>query len=141
MKWFSNLWNKAERSASSFRWTLLAFVLAGGLIAALVVWQLLETSPTRWCILANDTGNTCQPILLRLLDIKDHSLMGLLTILGLTVLSVVVVALGVKVQGTGPGGITVDIESEKTTVSTEPGTTTTATVEVKTPPTPEAPTS
>lgn len=103
----------------NFRWTIAAFVAAGALIAALVVWQLWELTPTRWCALADNTsqdGNACLTALLRVLDLKDHALIGLMAILGITVVSVVVVALKVSVRGSGPGGFEVDIGADETEV-------------------------
>lgn len=123
----------------NFRWTLVAFALCGGLIAALVVWQLWELTPQRWCALAENTAgdvnsNACLSALLRILDLKDHALIGLLVILGITVVSVVVVALKVNVKGSGPGGFEVDIGADETQVR-EPDTG--ASVTIPTPPSEE----
>lgn len=106
---------------ATLRWILIAFALCGLLIATLVVWQLAETTPARWCVIAKagspDEGASCLAILLKLLEIKQWAVLALLTILGLTVLSVVVVALGVKINANGPGGFAVDVSADQTTVS------------------------
>lgn len=110
----------------NFRWTLIAFALCGALIASLVIWQLWELTPTRWCALAENTAgdtnsNACLAALLRILDLKDHALIGLMVILGITVVSVVVVALKVNVKGSGPGGFEVDIGADQTVVRNHEG--------------------
>jgi hypothetical protein len=111
-----------EAGKGRFRWTVIAFALAGLLISALVVWQLYETAPRIWCEMAKEGHNDqCVQILLRLLDIKDHSLMGLLGILGLTVASLTAIALGLKISAGGPGDMHVDVGADRTTVDTPGG--------------------
>jgi hypothetical protein len=118
---------------SRYAWTLIAFAAAGLLMAGLVIWQLIESSPGVWCHIADSTDTNlrgaCLSVLLKLLDLKDHALMGLLTILGITVVSVVAVALGVKISAAGPGGTNVSVGSEKTIVDNGD-----AKVEIPTPP-------
>lgn len=105
---------------SRYGWTIIAFIIAGVFISGLVIWQLMETAPAYWCALADQTSEglrtACYNVLLRLLDIKDHAIVGLLTILGITVASVVAVALGVKISGTGPGGTSVNVGADETRV-------------------------
>lgn len=104
-----------------YRWTILAFAAAGFLIAGLVVWQLMETTPARWCVLAKqgspELATGCFNVLLKLLEIKDHALMMLIGVLAITIISIVVVALGVRINGAGPGGFSVDVGADKTKVS------------------------
>lgn len=105
----------------ALRWTLIAFALCGFLIAALVVWQLSETTPARWCVIAKSGSPgedaSCLAILLKLLELKQYTVLSLLAILGLTVLSVVVVALGVRINANGPGGFQVDVSADQTKIS------------------------
>jgi hypothetical protein len=105
---------------SRYAQMLLAFIFVTLLISGLAVWQLHESTPTRWCVLAqgtsSDQANACLQVLLKLLDIKDHAVIGLLVILGLLVTAVVVVALGVRVAGSAPGGVSVDVSSSETKV-------------------------
>ncbi|MGN6819307.1 MAG: hypothetical protein ACTHJR_11625 [Sphingomonas sp.] len=112
-------------STSRYRWTIIAFVFAGFISAAFAGWQLFETSPRVWCVLAKEgsaeTRAACLSVLLRLLDIKDHAVIGLLVILGLTILSVVVVALGVKLKGHGPGDLGFDIDRDDDTQTVRAG--------------------
>ncbi len=106
---------------SRYAWTIVAFILAGLFISGLLVWQLMETGPAVWCKIAetaNDTRVTgCYGILLKLIDVKDHTIIGLLAILGITVISIVAVALGVKISAQGPGSTSVNIGRENTNIS------------------------
>lgn len=104
------------------RWVVLAFVMAGLLVSGLMVWQLYETTPARWCAVAM-TGSPeittgCYTLLMRLLDIKDHVVLGLMTILGLTVASLTAIALGLNIKVAGPAGTSVDIGVDDTKVTT-----------------------
>jgi len=96
------------------RWFVVAFVLAGALMSVLLAWQLGETTPKNWCILAKqgspELAGSCVTILLHLLDIKDHVVIGLLAIVGLSVLSLAVVALGVRISAEGPGGLKANVD-------------------------------
>jgi len=104
-----------------YRWTIFAFALAGLLNAALVAWQLYETTPARWCgVVINGSPEMttgCFSLLLKLLELKDHALMMLISVLALTILSVVAVALNVRIKAEGPGGLNVDVGSDKTVVT------------------------
>jgi ABC-type cobalamin transport system permease subunit len=93
-------------AGSRFRWIVLAFVFAGLAVAGLLIWQLYETSPARWCYIANANGiqEGCFQVLIKLIEVKDHAITGLLAILGATVLSVVAVTLKVRIDVTGPAG-------------------------------------
>jgi hypothetical protein len=107
-------------SAGRLRWFIVAFCLSGALMAGLLAWQLAETSPARWCVLAKqgspEMATSCVTILMKLLEIKDHVVIGLLGIVGLSVLSLAVVALGVRLGVAGPGGLSANIGAETTTV-------------------------
>lgn len=108
---------------SRYGWTIIAFVLAGLFVGALVVWQLFETSPSVWCALAdNGTENlrgACLSVLLKLLEVKDHALIGLIVILGITVLSVVAVALRLKISASGPGNTHIDVGADQTRIEAD----------------------
>lgn len=106
------------------RWTLWAFVAAGFLVAALLIWQLYGLTPASWCGIAkvgteNDRISACLTVLVRLLTIKDHVLIGLLTLLGISFVSLTVVVLGVSVKGTAPGGASIDVGPDTTHIATE----------------------
>lgn len=99
--------------SSRFRWIVLAFIASGGLVAGLLIWQLLETSPNKWCSYVGEaTPQGCFDVLLKLIDVKDTAIIGLLTILGLTVASVVAVTLRVKIDIQGPGGTGGNIQGD-----------------------------
>lgn len=107
-------------TSRAVRWTILAFVFIMLVINGLLIWQLSETSPAKWCALAKLTspeGTTaCSTMLLKLLDIKDHLVQGLLIIEGILTLSLTAVALGVNIKGTGPGGMSIDVGAEDTKI-------------------------
>lgn len=104
-----------------FRWVIYAFGVAGALMMAVLIWQLYDLTAARWCVLAKqgspELATGCVTMLVRLLDLKDHVLIGLLAIVGLTVLSLAAVALGVRVGFSGPGGLSANVEADKTTVT------------------------
>lgn len=132
--------DKPEKSSiwkSRYGWTIIAFILAGVFVGGLVVWQLYETSPSVWCMLAEDTSEnlrgSCLSVLLKLLDIKDHAIIGLLIILGITVVSVVAVALGLKISASGPGNTQIDVGADKTRIEADG-----ANVTIPTPPSEKA---
>jgi hypothetical protein len=108
-------------STLRFRWVVYAFVAAGLLMAAMLGWQLYDLTPARWCVLATqgspDLATGCVTMLVKLLDIKDHVMIGLLAIVGLSVLSLAAVALGVRLGFTGPGGLSANVGADKTTVT------------------------
>ena len=95
-----------------FRWVIVAFALCGFLVAGLLIWQLMETSPAKWCAVANVneiSASGCFQLLLSLVEVKDHAIIGLLTILGITVIAVVAVTLKLKIQAEGPGGTGINV--------------------------------
>jgi hypothetical protein len=117
-----------------FRWVILAFIFYGMVNAGLLIWQLSETSPFRWCSAAdvNDvSASGCFTLLLKLLEIKDHTILGLLGIMGLTALAVVIVTLKVRMDIEGPGGLKAKIDENQTTIEDSEGT---SSVTIPTPP-------
>jgi uncharacterized membrane protein len=106
-----------------YRWTVFAFLAAAVIVAGLVVWQLYETTPARWCAIAvagsPESTTGCYQLLMRLLELKDHAVLSLLAILGLLVLSLTAIALGVGIKASGPGGTSIDIGAEQTKVTSD----------------------
>lgn len=105
-----------------FRWVVISFMLAGLLTMGMLGWQLYETTPARWCSVAAvgspEIATGCVNILLKLLDLKQTAVMGLLLIVGLTVISLAAVALRLNIKATaGAGGFSADIGADKTVVS------------------------
>jgi peptidoglycan/LPS O-acetylase OafA/YrhL len=103
------------------RWFVIAFVAAGLLMSGFLWWQLSEITPDKWCQLAKqgspELAGSCASILLRLLDLKDHTIIGLLFMLGLSFLSLAVVALGVHISAEGPAGLKTEVSAETTSVT------------------------
>ncbi len=99
------------KQGTNFRWVLLAFAVSALFMAGIVVWQLAGLSPSLYCRIDGKTD--CTGLLIALLGVKDNALIASFTILGITVLCIVVVALGVNIKATGPGGSSVDL-GEKT---------------------------
>lgn len=112
---------EAHSNTLRFRWVVYAFIAAGLLMTLILAWQLFDLTPGRWCVLAKqgspDLGAGCVAMLIKLLEIKDHVMIGLLIIVGLTVLSLAAVALGVRLGFTGPGGLSANVEADTTTVT------------------------
>jgi hypothetical protein len=106
---------------SKYNWTIGAFSLAGAVTMIMLAWQLFESTPARWCAIAlagsPETNSACAGILLKLLENKDHVNLGLLTIVGVSILALAAVALNVGIKVQGPGGVNVDIGSEDTKVT------------------------
>lgn len=116
------------------RWFVIAFLMAGFFMSALLVWQLWDVTPARWCAIAqsqNEVQAACLSILLKLLDLKNNVVIGLLAIVGISVLSLAVVALRIRIDAAGPGGLTANIGADKTVISDTDGL---STVEIPTPP-------
>lgn len=108
---------------SRYGWTIIVFLILTIFVGGLIVWQLLGNSAHDWCQLAEDSSDNvrgaCLTLLLSLLNIKDHAIIGLLTILGIIVASVVAVALGVHISAGGPGNTSVNIGTENAEVRGE----------------------
>lgn len=101
-------------------WTLWAFVAAAFVVVGLLSWQLFGLTPERWCGIARNASSpdaiarlgACINVLTQLLAIKDHTVIGLLILLGVMVLGVVAVALGVRVSANAPGGVGIDVSAD-----------------------------
>lgn len=105
-----------------FRWVVAAFALAGSAMTGLLGWQLFDNTPAYWCAVAKvssaEATTACVTILLELLKNKDHVNLGLLVIVGLTVLSLAAVALGVRIEAKGSAeGFETKIGPDNTTVT------------------------
>lgn len=104
----------SETAHKEFKWTTFAFGLAGAFSCALLVWQLWTLSPGHWCGLAQVTTPEgiagCLTTLTKILTVKDHVLIGLMSIVGITILGLTAVALGVRLNVSVPGGGTAQVE-------------------------------
>ncbi|MBO9380233.1 hypothetical protein GG804_26055 [Sphingomonas histidinilytica] len=97
-----------------FRWTVWVILIGALAMGATLVWQLYGLTPARWCVVpinaakmagARPIAEDCTTIVLRLLDLKDHAITGLLIVLGLSFVAMVVTLLGARINFNGPGGI------------------------------------
>lgn len=124
---------KNALSKTRYGWTIIAFGVVVAFVMGLMVWQLLETSPPFWCKVAEDAAldvrGACFSLIKDLIPVKDHTIIGLMSILGIAFISLTAVALGVRINAHGPGGTSVDVGAETTVVSNGD-----AKVEVHTPP-------
>lgn len=118
---------------SRTRWFISAYVASGALMISLLAWQLFETTPARWCVLAKqgspELATGCVTILMRLLDLKDHVNIGLMVIAGMSVAALAALATGQRLSVNGPGGLSANVGAETTTVTDGE-----STVKIPTPP-------
>jgi len=109
-------------------WRNAFFYFAALFVFGLIIWQLVTLEPpTKWCPV--DNLSVCYTALIRVLDIKDHALIGLLGVLGVIVVGSMVVSYRLNVNaGGGAEGFHVDIQQDHTTVQTPGGTVSVPTV-------------
>lgn len=127
------------RTTRAFKWTIIAFGLFSLAILGIIIWQLDQTSPGRYCGLAQVTSpegsNACVSLLLKILEVKGNVLYAMTAIIGVVIIALTVVAVGVGVKvSASTTGLNVDIDQVNTTVTDNAG----SSVVVPTPPT-EAP--
>jgi hypothetical protein len=76
----------------TWQWKQVAILGSGPMLTLILIWQLWTIDPHQWCSVATESGfrvgdrirklEVCKEILLELLNLKDHTLIGLLVILG-----------------------------------------------------------
>jgi hypothetical protein len=102
------------RHSYAFNWTVAAIIVGGLIMGALLFWQLHGLTPSRWCGVALGAAKLagemhlvdgCRDIILRLLDLKDHAIIGLLGVVGLSFLVMVVMTFKARITFSGPGGV------------------------------------
>lgn len=104
-------------------WQLYAIISAAPAIVALLVWQLGTLTPQEWCGVAVGASKAahaiggpalrpedCGSILLKLLDIKNTTIIGLLIALVVSYLLLVVDRIGAGLHIQGPNGLGLDIK-------------------------------
>ncbi len=108
-----------KRTESAIRWNIIAAVAGGPIITGVLIWQLWDLTPAKYCTMvlgaAKDDVHGADfyvGCIVKLLEIKDHVLIGLLAIIGISFVSVVIVAIKGKVSATGPGGIEITVGGE-----------------------------
>lgn len=107
------------RTQTAIRWNILAVMLGGPAITAVLVWQLWDLTPAKYCTLVlgaakgeADGADFYVGCIVRLLDLKDHVIIGLLAIVGISFIATVVVAIKAKVSASGPAGISITVEGD-----------------------------
>lgn len=102
---------------------MIMFVITMIFLGGMLWWQIDATAPGYWCKLAADTtpenSTGCFQVLLKLVDVKDNTITGLMVILGLAVAGLISVALGLNIKASGPGGTSVDINERETKIDTD----------------------
>lgn len=105
-----------QEVARSNRLRLYAIILGGPVITGLLIWQLSTLSPKYWCqtsfnvALADGSGlvdalKACLALQVRILDIKDHAIIGLLMVMGIVYFVLVFSQWKMRAEVHGPGGV------------------------------------
>jgi hypothetical protein len=101
------------KQRKSVLWTVYTFLALCAFNMGMLIWQLWGMTPNKWCFVAKAGSPTdpasCFNTLARLLDIKDHIVIGLLGTMAIIMISLAVVVLKVFVKVDAPGGISVNV--------------------------------
>ena len=105
-----------KRTENAIRWNIIAAMAGGPIITGVLIWQLWGLTPGRYCTMIlgatkrdSHAADFYVGCIVKLLEIKDHVLIVLLAIIGISFVSVVIVAIKGKVSATGPGGIGITV--------------------------------
>jgi len=94
-------------------WTIFVFLFLCAFIVGLIVWQFWGLTPNNWCMVAKlgdkADPSACFNVLIKLLDLKDHIVVGLTATLAVIIVSLAVVVLKIYVKAGGPGGLNLDV--------------------------------
>lgn len=102
------------RHSNAFNWTVGAIIGGGMFMGIMLVWQLYGLVPAKWCAVPVSASKLthqkpviedCVAIVLRILDLKDHAIIGLLGVIGIAFLVMVVMNFKARITFSGPGGI------------------------------------
>jgi len=98
-------------------WRSLFFYLMALSVMVLLIWQLwLLEPPEKWC--PAKRLDICFTAYTKNLEIRDHAIIGLMAVLAVVVIGSMVISYGLRVSADGPGGVHVDVQQDKTTVTT-----------------------
>jgi hypothetical protein len=102
-------------------WRNAFFYLMALTILGVLIWQLsLLEPPEKWCPAKN--MSICYTGLLKNLSLRDHVNIGLMAIIGMVIIGMMVVNWGISIRGSaGTDGVHVDVQQDKTTVTTPAG--------------------
>lgn len=110
-----------DSAEKQFRWVVYAFVASGLMVVGLLAWQLVDMTPAKWCAIAvqgtPEIATACVAVLVKLLELKQNVALGLLIIMGLSILSLAAVALRVRIGFSGPGGLSANVGADTTTIT------------------------
>lgn len=113
-------------------WRNAFFYLMALTTFGVLIWQLsLLEPPEKWCPANN--MSVCYTGLLKNLSLRDHVNIGLMAIIGIVIIGTMVTNWGISIRaGGGTDGVHVEVQQDKTTVTTP-----SSKVEVPTVPNPE----
>lgn len=112
-------------------WRSAFFYLIAMSTFLVLSWQLWELEPpTKFCPV--DNLSICWAAITTVLNIKDHAILGLLSILGMVIIGSMVATYNVNIHAQGgiAQGFNVEVHQDKTTVTTAAGTVNVPTVPV-----------
>lgn len=102
------------KTSLTIHWAVWGLILGAPVIIAMLIWQLAPLNdPVRWCSVTIGIAKVaaqkpliedCTTIVLKLLELKDHAIVGLLLAVVIGYLVMVSMVLGAKVSWTLPGG-------------------------------------
>lgn len=109
----------------TWQWKQAAILGSGPMLTMLLAWQLWTLDPGSWCAVATEDGfaagdrikklEVCKEMLLELLNLKDHSIIGLLVILGGIIGMLTVSEFKTRLKASGPMGSALEIGPQSKT--------------------------
>ena len=117
MRWFDNMSEKIRT---------FALLLGAPVLGGMLYWQLSTLDPARWCGTAFNVAKAdgagliagfqaCLSLQKDILNIKDHAILGLLTVLGLGYIMMLMREFRLQGEVTGPLGIGAKFNSDEAT--------------------------
>jgi hypothetical protein len=103
-----------RRPPRAWNWTVYATIAAPVMITAILIWQLAQLEPTRWCDVSTDTSKAtggrpieavqaCFSLLTNMLRIYRQNTLALIVILGISLVTIVITTLKARVDVEGFG--------------------------------------
>lgn len=112
------------------RWNIIGLVLGAPALTAILIWQLYGLTPKGYCMSILGVGEVAGAhaasitkyyvgCITRLLSLKDHVVIGLLIVIGVSYIAALIMALGAFIKGQGPGGFGLEIGSSNSREETD----------------------
>lgn len=126
----SRFW-KILNPAKIGEWFRTLLILLGApILGGVLVWQLRTLDPKQWCGVAFDMAKadgggiieafkSCLHLQIKILELKDHAIIGLLAVIGLGYLMVMMRELRLQGEVRGPGGIGASVKHDPATEAAE----------------------